>query len=174
MYFINLKILKKSDVSYENPDLWFEGDFQDTSNEYRNVSLLTSCCVDEDSTDTDEFIKTLDNLSNKKHSCFFQSISNSEHCRKSFVSISFYVENKKIKSDIHIELVLTKEEVLTLSQKIDLQKLSNEKRESFLKVKFHDSGYVSFVKKVKQLIDSNQVNDSSYKIPITYYKLIIC
>ena len=65
---IEFLVIKKHEWSFKNPNLWFEGDYIGTDDEYRNVSLLTEVKLDKDRFDTDEFFSK---FLEKKHVFIF-------------------------------------------------------------------------------------------------------
>ena len=92
---IEFLLIKKHEWSFKNPNLWFEGDYIGTDDEYRNISLLTEVKLDKDRFNTDEFFsKFLEKSSN--NSFHFQSNTNHESSRNSVIKISlFNIEGKE-------------------------------------------------------------------------------
>ena len=114
---IEFQVIKKHEMSFKNPNLWFEGDNIGTNNEYRNVSLLTEVKLDKQRFDTNEFfIKFLEKCSNK--SCYFQSDTNHQTSRNSVIKLSLFNSEGKLCMNFHSELVLRRDEVISISQKI--------------------------------------------------------
>ena len=170
---IEFLVIKKHEWSFKNPNLWFEGDYIGTDDEYRNVSLLTEVKLDKDRFDTDEFFsKFLEKSSN--NSFHFQSNTNHESSRNSVIKISLFNIEGKLSLSFNSSLVLMRDEVISISQKLDLMNQLSDEREVYVKLSTSTYGNEQKVKEINEIIEKNsKVNGTlTYEFPIEYYKII--
>lgn len=174
---IEFLVIKKQEIMFKNPNLWFEGDYIGTNNEYRNVSLLTEVKLDKERFDTkfdtnEFFMKFLEKCSSK--SCYFQSLTNHQTSKNSVIKLSLFNREGKLCMSFHSELVLRRDEVISISQKIDLMNQFNDEREVYVKLSTSTYGNQKIVEEINEIIEQNsKLNGThTYDFPIEYYKII--
>ena len=169
---IEFLVIKKHEWSFKNPNLCFDGDYIGTDDEYRNVSLLTEVKLDKDRFDIDEFFfKCLEKCSSS--SCYFQSNTNHETSRNSMIKISLFNREGKLCVSFHSELVLMRDEVFSISQKLDSMNQLSDEREVHVKLSTSTYGNEQKVKEINEIIEKNsKVNGTlTYEFPIENYTI---
>jgi hypothetical protein len=170
---IQFLVIKKHEISYKNPNLWFEGDNIGTNDEYRNVSLLTEVISDKEKFDKKEFFsEILERCSSK--SCHFQSLTNHQSSGNSVFKFSFFNIEGKLSMSFHSELVLRRDEVISISQKIDFMNQCSDERNVYVMLSTSTFDNQRKVEEINEIIKrNNKVNGTlSYEFPIKYYKII--
>jgi len=167
---LNFDILTNTS-SHEEPHLWLAGCHLNTASEQRNLFLLTESSLSDDSR-MDEFNIFL-SLNKAGRSCHFLADTNLDHGNKSFLRFSIFRQKQLIFGAIHLQLILKRDEILFLAQKLDTQKLLGRENSVSLEVETlyeNDKLLIGFFNENSKSIQNGVTK--SHEIEIVRFKLI--